>query len=307
MTALQSLYMNTVVFQLSVEANSLLKQEPITEERAATILQDPIFSNYNGKRYRFSTGSSSAIEKLTQAIFEKSFTNQPASRIIIDAAKKFHPEHKCFYPLWKRVCWIHVPEQASSFFKDTRVRVVLALVVSIGLGCFLYYSALYTFTKTSEFAVSKGIPFIINHAPLGAVKCFNRVMSVKDWACQNPLRFLFYTWIAKEIIRYAPRYGMPRIPYVTALAEQVHIFTIVDLIFPTWSFKDSGFEEVANAFLDVLEGSKVISHFFNGLAMKGKEACRQRDKEEAYQLWLKDIQSIRSEKTLVIPKAGYCL
>lgn len=81
----------------------------------------------NKKRYKFR--QLNPRDELLKIMLEKSFDAAPAA--VIRAAERENPSQGPFYPLWKRICWIKIPQNAAASLKNPFVK-------SMAVLCFAY-------------------------------------------------------------------------------------------------------------------------------------------------------------------------
>lgn len=188
------------------------------ESRAKPLLEKLDNNRTDKTRYQFGEPLT-ARETALKLIFNMSFAAQPDE--IIAAAESFHPEQAAFYPRWKKVCWIHIPNLTADVLNNVFVKVILSVIV-------LYKSsrAFYAAYAVIPALIARSIPFIINNTPLVVFRAANSVLDLKELAYQNMLKILFFTWASQQIILRL----LPEIPHVTPLARRFSIRSTISML-----------------------------------------------------------------------------
>ncbi len=222
-------------------------------------------------RYRFPLNNR---EQVLKAIFENAVKENGE---LIEIAER--ESGRSFYPLWKRVCWIHIPNIVSSIVDNVFLKVTITIAV-FAAACFGCY---YAYTATIHFTAAVMIPFLINNTPLQITRIFNATIDLAQWIIERKFTVLISAWLARTIILWGPE-----IPYLTAAARAIDIYQIYLAVYS--SPQNIGNFAVLtgidfcnftwNSFTD-------ISLFFRDIAMQAEAERASIAKQEACNLWIR--------------------
>ncbi len=146
-------------------------------------------------------------------VFNQSFQKNPG-RIVATAESL---SNKIFYPKWKEVCLIQLPKVPADIFCNTYFKVALT-ASAIFVSIFSIYQA---HARVSHLFAAKGIPFIINHVPVQAIRAGNAIIGAKEFVWRNYLPIIVVTWLTREGIR-----RLPEIPYLSAAARSIDLWQL---------------------------------------------------------------------------------
>lgn len=228
----------------------------------------------DSKRYQFRVPKSS--DELLKVIFEESFYHSPQA--VIRGAELIEGS---FYPLWKRVCLIHVPKILGTFLGSTLVKLVISIAT-------VYYSIIFAFAgfvKMRHFFIARVIPFYINNTPIAFIYSTNRILNGVDWARQNTLTLLFGAFVVQQIVIRGPT-----IPYLTAAIGAISFLNIVGALYRSPQTL-SGFV-VKTALIGAIliwKNSNSLSTFFGSIAINAESECLAISKAKAYNVWKRVI------------------
>jgi hypothetical protein len=228
----------------------------------------------DSKRYQFRPPKAS--DDLLKVVFETSFQHNP-QRVIREAERS----EGSFYPLWRRVGLIYAPKTLSVFLGNFFVKIAISIVA----GYFSYQLGSRAFIGMIHFYTARAIPFVINHAPLGAIRIGNRAMDVIDWTRSRTLNLLIYAFCFQQIVLL-----VPRIPYLTALIEAVSIWDIGLALFASPQTSFWFFFKKAMSTAEFFWGSSAsLSTFFSQVAVKAESDRLAISKSKSYALWKKMV------------------
>lgn len=153
----------------------------IVSEETRSLVQKHIVDS--SKRYRFSP--SNPTTELISWIFRQSF-NQNSDEII-SIAENLTGDR--LYPLWKRCCWIKLPQAINFLVSNelTRIAICISALVLTMMGIYRSYY------KIAFLVAAKGVPFIINNTPLKIISLGNKILEAKDFFNKNRLEILLAT------------------------------------------------------------------------------------------------------------------
>lgn len=278
----ENAYINTVIRSATADQNQhqisdwLGRQD---EAGAVPILKGLKSAIKSEKRYRFqeATKRDEAIKR----IFEKAFKQAPEQ--IIQSAEEL--AGRAFYSPTRKVCWIQIPNRIQSVLGNRGVQIILGIATAV-MG---YHLGFKIYGITSTFFASRAIPFLINNAPLQIIRLFNLVMSGKDWIYKNSLKFIGAVWITREMI-----VQFPEIPYLTAAARMINIWTIIGTIFSApQTIGGFLFTTSVDLCTFIWNNFDKTAQFFGDLAQRSERGRISISKQEAYQLWAETTSRMR--------------
>ena len=187
----------------------------------------------NTKRYNPITVSKT--ETLARIIFERGFKQNPES--LINALEQDPSNNKKpFYSKLNKATLIKLLKGGAYISNHTLFRSVVA-ISTIALSCWIGYQA---YESLSQFIVTRGIPFVINHTPLAVVRACNLILDTTDWLLNYKYEILLVSFIAQRIIL-----ALPPIPRITETARNISFMSIFKFFWNGpqtlfWFLLDSG-------------------------------------------------------------------
>lgn len=226
-------------------------------------------------RYRFKSSTTSIDPEV---IFNIAFRYAP-KRIIAAAETETRTK---FYPLWKRVTYIHLPSIKGGVLRSRIFRIALfALSVFFAARATeVAYEAIVPFAKVPSQAVAtftaRAIPFVINYTPTKVIRAFNFALD----ACWRLNQFRIPLFLGTLIVLRGPV-----IPYVTPMVRffnDVSVYLLLGVqALPSFasevSYEAGGF---------IWNGSYKLGQGFQFLAESGEAARLAVCKERARELWM---------------------
>lgn len=251
----------------------------VIEEGARVILESYPKLGQHSLRYR--PRKSAYREELAKLIFDVSFASQPQK--IIAAAKQAQPKKEAFYPLWKNVCWIKIPKIPAQVFDNKLVKVA----ITIGVIYFTFKIGYKSYDATTGL-VAKGIPLLINHTPLRVIQMGNALMDCKDYILERKLKILLCSWLCHRAILL-----LPKIPYVTKIANKISIWSLFHLLFCSPQTTFSFLCRTAFSFaVFVWTSCTEMSQFFQKIVKRSENEMMRICKSKAYEVWKMETKVI---------------
>lgn len=172
-------------------------------------------ASHSAKRYHFKAPT--ARDELLNHIFNRSFA-EPAS---LAAAAQLTSDRKPLYSTWKKVVYIDLPKCVNCVASDFVVKVA----VSVAAAVFMLWAGIKGYDATTHFVAEKLVPFVINNASLHAIHAYNAVLDIKDWTYDHLIEIFIGAWVTKQVLTRGPR-----VPYLTALAEKINLWTVFEAV-----------------------------------------------------------------------------
>lgn len=220
--------------------------------------------------------ASSQEERVCKTFFAAALRKNPIG--VIAAAEA--AAGRSFYPLWKRVTYIHIPK-AIGYALSTRV-VKVALVVS---SAYFIVSSRYLqigFNATLDMA-ARTLIYLVNNSPTKVVRVFILAKDSLLWAQANSIAILASTLIAWAMVRV-----LPETPYLTATFKSLDRLMwrlYIPLVIPQVDVAIFLFQMTFPPAKFIWNGSDDTGRYFQRLAENGESDMLAVSKKCAYELF----------------------
>ncbi|MCP5504689.1 MAG: hypothetical protein H7A41_06000 [Chlamydiales bacterium] len=230
------------------------------------------YASTGGKRYIF--GAETDVQEVARLIFEKAFKQN--SQTILLMAESMLSSEGPFYPNWKTVVYIRIPEVGAAIFGNTLLKVVLS--------CVMIYKLVQLTRQAYEQSgvwANRFHRYVTKEAHPQIREAYRNAYRVHRWINDNKWKIFFYGWLARLFL-----FGIPH-----PLAQRVLRF-----IDPTIGM-DEGDSYLGILFKVIWTpltfGWKVSSRISSTLQYSADRAKDERlslQKRHCYSLWNQVIQ-----------------
>ncbi|MBF8263593.1 MAG: hypothetical protein HW387_1258 [Parachlamydiales bacterium] len=240
-------------------------------------------SALSGNRYQFGNPR----DRMLIGIFNKAFQLDPDR--VIAAAEAVHV--KRFYSLWKKVCYIQIPELVGRVLKRPVLNWACAAFFSYKIFLVGQYFALDLFPRV---LLCRIIPFIQAVAPPQVMAVCQAASMALSWVFSHPWEFFAGIYIIGRAIQ-----KLPPIPYLTALASRITILNLIRL-FPgaDWTIVYVINDSIA-LIMSMTDQSQSLGKLIDRVIVDpAKRNYRNECKAAAFQVWKEAVERIASHQTI---------